>query len=252
MTTDVAEASVGTGPSDGRTSLMIGAVALLLAGIGVVVIQGGGGAGSVGAAMLLWTGALAAAGVALGRGPGRGEDVAPRRDREGGETAGSDREEPEPPVQLRRRLSVSERLALGAVGGLLGGILVAAAVWITTESGLARLLGSSVSGAGGWFGLAVRIGNGAAWGLVFGVLYRWLPGRSAVSRAMVFAALAALYALLVEFPLLRDAGWFAVDLGATTFLFVVFYHFLWGVSLASVFQWAEITSEGALDRPLVP
>lgn len=211
---------------------------LVVLGAGVVWVTGG--AERVAPAIPLWVAGLAALAVALGRGVGLSVPPVSAAAPDGGSRA-----------SVRRQLSLSERLALGALGGCLGGIVVAMAVWVTTRSGLTRALGSTIAGVEGWFGLGARIGTGVAWGLAFGVLYRWLPGRGAASRGVFFALAAALYALLYEFPVLREVGWFGVELGATTFLFVILYHLLWGLALAAVFQWAEVTSEGALDRPLV-
>lgn len=206
----------------------------------------GGGARDAAAAVVLWTAALAMAGIAFGRPVARRVTGARR------EEARAPREGEGGVASARRFLTLSERLALGPLGGLLGGTVVALTAWVVAGLGLAGVLGVDLGAGGGLPDFGRRLWSGALWGLALGVFYRRIPGRTPVGRGLVFSLLPASWALFVEYPFLMGLGWAGAELGPLTFLLVIGLHLVWGGVTGAVFQWAELTSEGALDRPLGP
>lgn len=147
------------------------------------------------------------------------------------------------------RLDLSTRLAVGTLGGLLGGLAYLTFAWLGETVGLPDLVGSGWEiriGPAAW---ASRAAAGAAWGLLFGALLRRLPGRGLVRRALLFSLAPALWTLAVTFPGL-DYGWFGVRLGALTAVPVVLYHLGWGLVVGSTVGWARRTDLAPISRPL--
>lgn len=236
--------------SIGRTGALAAWAVALAGGVGSYLLVGAGGRAGWTGGILLGVVALGALAVGLqatgepwpgepGYGDARADDPASEEPPEGvgGAEAGY--------------LPLSDRLALGVLGGALGGIAVTLSVWIVDAVGLSNLLGVHMAGGVTGASLALRSWYGALWGLVLALLWPRLPGRSSLSRATTFGLAPALYALLVLYPLVLDLGWFAAELGALTFVFVVAFHLLWGAVAGGVFRWAETTDLGVLSRPLV-
>lgn len=252
------------GEDSGRTR--VGRVRSELIGgttAGVFLLVGGwlslgGEARGAAAAVILWSVALAVAGLGFGRpaalAGARGTDGSLEEDRPGAADAPEDPDEGtasgEAVASARRALNLSERIALGPLGGLLGGAVVAAVAWAVVGIGLADLLSVDAGSAGGLPGLGRRLWTGALWGLLLGVFYPRMPGGSPVGRGVVFSFIPAVWSLLVEYPLLRGQGWAGVELGTLTFVLVLALHVVWGTTAGVVFQWAELTAEEDLDRPL--
>lgn len=252
----------GAAASDPTRALDVQSIGRMGAAVAWLTALGGGG----GAFLLIGSGDVAAltggillaiaalAGLAVGvqatgepwpGEPGYGErppegDGSPPEGGEGAVVAAS-----------RRYLPLADRLALGLLGGALGGTAVTGAVWLTDGVGAADLLGVQIAGTVTATSLGLRAWYGALWGVALGILYPRLPGRSPVARCTLFGLAPALYALLVLYPLVLDLGWFAAELGALTFVFVVFFHLLWGALCGGLFRWAEVTDLGLLSRPLV-
>lgn len=147
------------------------------------------------------------------------------------------------------RLDLSARLGAGLLGGLLGGIVQLLFAWTIGRAGFPDLLGVDLAV---WLTpaeLAGRSVAGALWGLVFGVVHPWLPGRGSIARGAVFSAAPALWVLLDVHPEMKY-GVFGVELGALTFVVVALHHLAWGVVVGAVVRWAERTDVGPVSRPL--
>lgn len=241
--------------SIGRAGAAAAWVAAVLGGAGSYWLVASGGRTGLTAGILLGVVALAGLAVALqatgepwpGE-PGYGE---PGRPEPTGEEAAPGEETGEPASAAVRYLPLADRLALGLLGGALGGIAVTAGVWLVDAAGIASLLGVEIAGALTATSFALRAWYGALWGVVLALLYPRLPGRSATARGTLFGLAPAVYALLVLYPLVLDLGWFAAELGALTFVFVVLFHLLWGAVAGGLFRWGEVTELGVLSRPLV-
>lgn len=235
--------------SIGRAGALAAWAVALGAGAGSYLLVAAGGRTAWTGGFLLGVVALAAVAVGL---QATGE---PWPGEPGYGDGGDGREEPvEAPsatAEAAPSPPLSDRLALGLLGGALGGIAVTAAVWAVDAAGISDLLGVRIAGTVTATSLALRAWYGVLWGLVLALLWPRLPGRSALSRGAGFGFAPALYALLVLYPLVLDLGWFGAELGALAFLFVVFFHLVWGVAVGGLFRWAEVTDLGVLSRPLV-
>lgn len=233
----------------GGSGAIVAWLAALASGTGAVLLAGAGGRTALTGGILLGVVTLAALAVGVqatgepwpGE-PGYAEERRSGRDGEGGAAAVG---------ETKRHLPLADRLALGLLGGALGGIAVTAAVWAVDAAAVSELLGIRISGTVTATALALRTWYGALWGVVLGVLFPRLPGRSATARGVLFGLVPALYALLVLYPLVLDLGWFGADLGVLTFVLVVPFHLLWGSVVGGLFQWGEETELEVLSRPLV-
>lgn len=197
--------------------------ALGLAAAGAFLVRGDG-VGSLAAAVLLFVAALALAAVALGGVP------------YGPEAEG--------------RLDLSTRLALGLLGGFLGAVLAAVGQWALETLGIPGRLAVELPEAGAMGAPVLRLLQGAAWGLVLGVLLPWVPGRGTLARGAAFSLVPSLYVLLVVFPTDLDAGLFGLELGALAFVFVLLLNALWGIVAAWTLGWGERTDLAPLWAPL--
>lgn len=147
------------------------------------------------------------------------------------------------------RLDLSARVGAGLLGGALGGLSYLVTAWLLQAVGLPALLGSSWEVSAGAGSLAARTFLGAAWGLVFGLVFPRVPGRGAVRRGVNFAVLPALLTLLVIFPALGH-GTLGMELGVLTFVPVLLYHGAWGLTAGAVIRWARETDVGPVSRML--
>lgn len=146
-------------------------------------------------------------------------------------------------------LDLSTRLAVGLLGGALGGLAYLAAAWAGGTVGIPELFGSGWQarlGPDRWGAAALA---GAVWGVLFGLVVRRLPGRDPVTQGLLFSLLPVLWTGLVVFPGLQY-GAFGARLGALTMVPVVLYHLAWGLVVGSVLRWARDTGYGPLSRPL--
>lgn len=229
--------------SIGRVGAALAWLAALGGGAGSYLLVSSGGRTGLTAGILLGVVALSGLAVALqatGE-PWPGEPGYGEAEPEAGERG----------AEAERYLPLADRLALGLLGGALGGVAVTLGVLGVDAAGIADLLGVQIAGALTATSLGLRAWYGALWGLALALLYPRLPGRSAVSRGTMFGLVPALYALLVLYPMVLDLGWLGADLGLLTFVFVVLFHLLWGAVAGGLFRWAEVTDLGMLSRPLV-
>ncbi len=191
-------------------------------GAGMWLLASGGRSPSL--AILLLIAGLAAAGVLLGSGR-YGPDV------EG-------------------RLDLSARLGLGVLGGFLGGLLAIVAHGLLLELGAARALGVDLAAGWGAGDLLGHLGSAALWGMVLGILFPRLPGRTPGGRGAAFGLVPSLYMLVWAYPVELDAGFFGVGNGALTFLFVLALNLVWGATAGATIGWGEVAQEAPVSRPL--
>ncbi len=169
--------SAGRGINGTAVVLLIVTIVLGLAGARLLVF---GGRSAITGGILLLIGALAAEAVAFG-----------------GRAWGPDVEGP---------LDLSSRLGLGVLGGILAGLLHAILTLLAGSTGLAALLGSAVDVqlvATDW---GIRLLHGVAWGFLFGLTYRLMPGSDFVGKGLAFSLVVSAYVLLVRFPFVDGRG----------------------------------------------
>jgi hypothetical protein len=148
------------------------------------------------------------------------------------------------------RLDMSSRIGLGLLGGTLGAVLSAVVQWGFELLRIPLLFGVALSGAFTAGESALHLVSGAVWGALFGILLPLVPGRTVPSRGVLFSLVPTLYVLLKVLPIDRDVGWFGVDLGSLTFLFVALFNLIWGLVAATTLAWGERTELGPVSRYL--
>lgn len=212
-------------PRPSGLSIALGAVAVALVVSGDRLL-GVGGKGAISAGILVLVAALAAASVAVGA------------RRYGPLVEGS--------------LDLSGRLGLGVLGGTLAAVLHAVLTWLAGSIGLTALLGSAVDvqlSAADW---GTRLLQGAAWGFVLGLAWRWLPGTDFVRKGLEFSLLLSAYLLLVRLPLFESAGVLGIGLGVSTPFLVLVGNAIVCMVAAGIIAWGERSPDRPVSAPLVP
>jgi hypothetical protein len=228
MTTMRGEATTQEAPAARRPagfSIALGVVAVALVVSGDRLL-GIGGRGAISAGILVLVAALAAAAVAVG----------------------SRRYGP----AVEGPLDLSARLGLGALGGLLAGAFHAILTSLAGSIGLTAALGSAVDvqlSAAEW---GTRLLQGVSWGLVLGLVWRYLPGAEFVRKGLGFSLLFSAYVLLVRFPFFESAGFLGLGLGAATLVFVLLSNAIVCVVAAGIIAWGEHSPDRPVSAPLVP
>lgn len=212
-----------TGAARPPARFLPAALALAAAAGGLALVRAGEPSW-VAAGVLLLVAALALAAVAIGGAA------------EGGEAAAG-------------RLDLGSRLGLGLLGGFLGAVAALVAQGLLGPLGLPGWLGVELPGVVETGGAAVRLLQGALWGLLFGVVLPWAPGGGTLGRGAAFSLLPSLAVLLVAFPADAASGWLGLERGALTPAFVLLLNGVWGITLAAVMAWGERTGT-SLSSPL--
>lgn len=147
-------------------------------------------------------------------------------------------------------LDLSSSLALGLLGGVLGALANTAVVWLFGSAGIPQSVGVAISSEMTGLDWAARAWYGGLWGVALGVLLPVVPGRGAVARGAVFSLLPTFYMWFKVFPLDRGAGFFGLELGLLTPLFVMLFNLVWGAVAGGVLRWGQRTDEGPVSRYL--
>jgi hypothetical protein len=222
MSTDKRPTPARAGLDATRATLLVVTVVLALAGARLLMI---GGRSAITGGVLLLIAALAAEAVALGSGSW-------------GPSVEGD-------------LDLSSRLGLGVLGGILAGALHAILTLIAGWTGLAALLAPGLDvqlSAADW---GMRLLHGTAWGFLFGLAYRLIPGADFVTKGLVASLVFSGYVLLIRYPFFESAGFLGVQFGALTSLLVVFGNALCAVLAAGVIAWGARSPDRPVSSPLV-
>ena len=221
-TSEMKTAAAGTGLDGTRATLLVVTIVLALAGARLLAM---GGRGAITGGILLLIAALAAEAVALGSGSW-------------GPT-------------VEGNLDMSSRLGLGVLGGILAGLFHAVLTLVAGWTGIAALLAPGLDvqlTAGDW---GMRLLHGTAWGFLFGLAYRLLPGSDFISKGLVASLLFSAYVLLVRYPFFESAGFLGLEHGMLTSLLVVCGNALCGVVVAGVIAWGTRSPDRPVSQPLV-
>ncbi|MCO6442385.1 MAG: hypothetical protein J5I81_15215 [Nitrococcus mobilis] len=122
-------------------------------------------------------------------------------------------------------------LAVIYTGGVIGGLANSTAVWLCGLYGVTARLAVDIQPAFTPAWLYPRLVWGGIWGFLFLLPYR---DRSIVIRGLLYSLAPSLVQLLYVFPFQQGAGWFGVQLGNWTFLFVFLSNAVWGLVAAAV------------------
>ncbi|MGI9038427.1 MAG: hypothetical protein ACR2GQ_06160 [Gemmatimonadota bacterium] len=176
--------------------------------------------------ILLLVAGLAAAGVALG-----------------GTAYGAGRE---------GRLDLSTRIGLGLLGGILAGLLHGVLTETSGWVGLPALVGASVDVDLSPFEWWQRTLLGGLWGLGFGILYPYIPGRSFAKKGMVVGVVLAAWQLFYVYPVRLGLGMAGLQAGVGVPVLVVAGTVLSAIVAASVVAWGDRAEGEPLSGSLVP
>jgi hypothetical protein len=152
--------------------------------------------------------------------------------------------------EVEGHLDLSARLGLGLLGGVIGATATAVVRLALAEIGVDDVMGVTLPS--GWAGqtFLVHLGSGAMWGMVFGVIYGYVPGGSPSTRGILFSLAPTVYLLLKVYPVDRDLGLFGVELGALTFLFVAILNLCWGSIVGVTIGWGDVGEDAPVARPI--
>lgn len=122
-------------------------------------------------------------------------------------------------------------LAVVYTGGAIGGLVSSLAVWLCGVYDVTARLGVEMHSTFTPAWLYPRL----VWGGIFGLLFL-LPykDRSIFVRGLLYSLVPSLVQLFYVFPFQRDLGWFGVQLGSWTFLFVFLFNAVWGLVTAAI------------------
>jgi hypothetical protein len=216
------ELPAGRGIDGTAAVLLVVTIVLGLAGARLMI---SGGQSAITGGILLLIGALAAEAVAFG-----------------GRSWGPEVEGP---------LDLSSRLGLGVLGGILAGLFHALITQFAGWIDIAAWLGSGLEmqlSAADW---GVRVLHGVAWGFVFGLTWRLLPGADFVGKALAFSLIVSAYVLLIRLPFFAGAGFLGVNLGLFTLVLVLVGNALAAVVAAAVIAWGARSPDRPVSQPLV-
>jgi uncharacterized membrane protein YagU involved in acid resistance len=95
-----------------------------------------------------------------------------------------------------------------------------------------RMMGMPASPMVGW--LAHFLIGTVLWGVLFALLYRVLPGATALVKGLSFSVLAWLLMMLLPMPM-AGAGLFGLKLGLMAPVMTLILHLIWGAVLGYVY-----------------
>ena len=120
--------------------------------------------------------------------------------------------------------------------GCLGALANSLTVWVFGDFEITREFGVAIAPTLTPAWLYPRIVWGGIWGLLF-VLP--LLNTKPFSKGALMSLFPTLVQLLVVFPLKAKKGYFGLDIGLLTPLFVVFFNLVWGVVTALTLRFSN-------------
>lgn len=123
------------------------------------------------------------------------------------------------------------RVALAYLGGSVGGLVSALALWVAGRAELTALLGVAIAPALGWSWISRRILWGGIWGLAYPAVLRM---RYRPMPSALLLSLGPSLAELLYFLPRRGHSLLGVSLGLLTPLVVLATNAIWGWTLARV------------------
>jgi hypothetical protein len=124
---------------------------------------------------------------------------------------------------------LARNLSLVFSAGALGGLANSLVVWFCGEAGITQTFGVAIAPSLTPAWLYPRIVWGAIWGGLFLIP---LATRSVLWRGLLLSFGPSLVQLLVVFPLKAKKGYFGLELGTLTPIFVILFNAVWGVVTA--------------------
>jgi hypothetical protein len=129
-----------------------------------------------------------------------------------------------------------KKLLICFAAGCLGALVNSLTVWAFGEYGITKQFGVAIAPALKLSWLYPRIVWGGLWGLVF--VFPFLNSRL-ITKGALISIFPTLVQLLVVFPLKAGKGYFGMDLGMYTPVFVVFFNLIWGIVTALAIKYSK-------------
>lgn len=129
-----------------------------------------------------------------------------------------------------------KKLLICFAAGCLGALANSLTVWAFGEYGITKQFGVAIAPALKLSWLYPRIVWGGLWGLVF--VFPFLNSRL-IAKGALISIFPTLVQLLVVFPLKAGKGYFGMDLGMYTPVFVVFFNLIWGGVAALAIKYSK-------------
>lgn len=123
------------------------------------------------------------------------------------------------------------KLAVVYAGGTVGGLANSLAVWLFVQYQITDRLSVAIHPAFTPEWLYPKLVWGGIWGVLFFLPYR---SRSIFLRGLLYSLGPSLLQLLYIYPIKQNQGWFGVQLGDWTFLYVLFFNAVWGLVAATI------------------
>jgi len=129
-----------------------------------------------------------------------------------------------------------KKILICFAAGCLGALANSLAVWAFGEYGITKHFGVAIAPALKLSWLYPRIVWGGLWGLVFVLPFM---NSKLITKGAIISIFPTLVQLFVIFPLKAGKGYFGMDLGMYTPVFVVFFNLIWGVVAAIAIKQAK-------------
>ena len=129
-----------------------------------------------------------------------------------------------------------KKILICFAAGCLGALLSSLAVWAFGDYGITKHFGVAIAPALKLSWLYPRIVWGGLWGLIFVLPFL---NSKLITKGAIISIFPTLIQLLVIFPLKAGKGYFGMDLGMYTPVFVVFFNLIWGVVTALTIKYSR-------------
>lgn len=129
-----------------------------------------------------------------------------------------------------------KKILICFAAGCLGALVNSLVVWASGDYGITKHFGVAIAPALKPFWFYPRIVWGGLWGLIFVLPFL---NSKLLAKGAIISIFPTLVQFLVIYPLKADKGYFGMDLGMYTPVFVVFFNLIWGVVTALTIKYSK-------------
>lgn len=135
------------------------------------------------------------------------------------------------PVKQKKNIAkiIARNLSLTFASGCIGGFLNSITVWLFGLAGITGLFNVQIAPTLTAPWLYPRIVWGGIWGFLF--ILPFFQNKY-LYKGILLSLLPTLIQLFIVFPLKANKGIIGAELGSFTFIFVLFFNFIWGITTA--------------------
>jgi hypothetical protein len=129
-----------------------------------------------------------------------------------------------------------KKILICFAAGCLGALVNSLVVWASGDYGITKHFGVAIAPALKLSWLYSRIVWGGLWGLIFVLPFL---NSKLIAKGAVISIFPTLVQFLVIYPLKAGKGYFGMDLGMYTPVFVVIFNLIWGVVTALTIKYSR-------------